>query len=313
MNYPYNRQGTFFFRWGVPTVSPAYQKYDGTAIVAYAYEHRGKIYKTYKTRMSPVLHSSRFGDFEGMWKEMLARYSQIPDYISMERTLIFELYGVRNKHLILYPIPLDTVLLFGINRQNQTIILPEEIQANGLPTPTIYYHIEPKHDFPDFYQRIRGEIEATNEITDIGIRGSEGAVIYIKNEEGDWVHYKCKPEAVMAIHCKPGLGKRDILTTCYNALENVPLEELDFEIVKALLLEEITEREIESRRDIILKCIQEVKEEVTIRQTLIDHYYKLGISIKDNKVQVMRHMSQFYPKHRMRYVYAILSALEGVM
>lgn len=312
MNYPYNRNGKFYF-YNTPDVSPAYEKYDGTAIIAYAYKFKGNVYITYKTRMTSILQSFEMYNFEEMWKEILLKYPNVASLPSMDRTIVFELYGVRNKHLIIYPTPLDAVLLFGIDRKSSQILLPEEIvfNASGVPIPKVYYHIQPDHDFESFYKRIRGEIEDLNETTDDGIIGSEGAVIYVRDPEFGWIQWKAKPETVQSIHQAPGLSRKDIITTCYNALENVDLEDLTYRYVKELLMEEVTDREVESRKPLVLKCIEMVKDEVYIRNTIIEKYKECGLTLKENKQDVMRYMSKSYSKNQMQYVYAILLAMEG--
>ena len=312
MNYPYNRGGTFHFHH-TPEVSLAYEKYDGTAIVAYAYKFKGDMYVTYKTRMTPILRSFELYNFEKMWKEILLKYPNITYLPSMDQTVVFELYGIRNKHLIICPTWLDAALLFGIDRKSSQILLPEEIALNfdEIPVPKIYYHIQPQHGFEDFYKRIRGEIENLNESTDDGIIGSEGSVIYVKDPDHGWIQWKAKPQSVMDIHCAPGLSKKDIITTCYNALENVDLEDLTYRYVKELLMEEVTDREVESRKPLVLRCIDEVKEEVYIRNSVIEKYKECGMSLKENKQDVMRYMSKIYLREQMRYVYAVLSAMEG--
>jgi len=309
MYYPHNRFGKFFFHHTLE-VSPAYQKYDGTAIICYVYRFRRKEYVTYKTRMTPVMHSFESYDFVKMWREMLERYPAIKRLPSMERTAVCELYGIRNKHLIIYPTPLDTALIFGIDRKSEQILLPESFTTE-VPTATVYYQIKPENNFEDFYKRIRGELENTNKTTDFGIEGSEGSVVYVKDPELGWVQWKCKPESVMAVHAKPGLNKQDILTTCYNALENVSVEELTYTFVKELLLEEITDREVEARQDLVWKCINDVKFEVKLRNEVLQKYKEFGVKLMEDKRQVMRYMSQFCPKDKMRYVYSIISAMEG--
>jgi len=312
MNYPYKRSGKFLF-YHTPDISPAYEKYDGTAIIAYAYRFRKITYVTYKTRMTPILQSFELYNFEEMWREILLKYPDITYLPTMEQTMVFELYGIRNKHLIIYPMPLDTVLLFGIDRKSDQILLPEEVCASnlGIPIPKVYYYINPSHDFEDFYKRIRGEIEDLNETTDDGIVGSEGSVVYVRDPDLGWIQWKAKPQSVMDIHCAPGLSKRDIITTCYNALENVDLEDMTYRYIKELLMEEITSREVESRKPLVLKCIEEVKEEVYIRSSIIEKYKECGMSLKENKQDVMQYMSKIYPREQIRYVYAILSAMEG--
>jgi len=309
MHYPFGKDGIFRIRQ-VPNNTFVYQKYDGTAIIGYAYSFQNKVYITYKTRLTVVTQGFDVYDFTKMWKEMLKKYPEIDSLISLKRTVVFELYGILNKHLIIYNTPLDTTLLFGIDRTTDNIISPKDIKTNNIPNALLYNKINKQDNFIKFYNNLRNKIEKNNEIMDSGIIGSEGAVVYIPDKKLGYIQYKLKPESVMAIHCKPGLNKKDIITTCYNALENISLEELNYNYIKTLLLEEITEREIEVRKETIEKCILNVKDEVKLRKQLIIRYKKCGKSIHKNKNDVMRYMSNYFPKNKMRYIYTILFAYE---
>ena len=76
MHYPFNKLGHFYFKFLDKPVQ-MYDKKDGTNIVSFKYIYRKKIYLTYKTRLNPVLGSSRFGNFYCMWCEMLEKYPNI--------------------------------------------------------------------------------------------------------------------------------------------------------------------------------------------------------------------------------------------
>jgi len=306
MGYPYNRNGVFFFD---KEDFVAYEKYDGTAVIAYAYTCKGNVFVSYRTRLNPILGKFEIFDFQSMWKEMLGKHKNIPDFVSMNRTIVFELFGIRNKHLIFYDIPLDIKLLFGIDRSSGHIILPEEIDS-GMSARRLIFN--DGDNFKEKYENARIEIERSNKtISKDEIRGMEGSVLYIKNEFGNWVQWKCKPESVMKVHCKPGLSKKDIIATCYNALENVEIEALTFDFVKSLLLEEINEREVMSRKSLIHRCIDFVKEEVSRMAKIIEKYNSFGVKLSEDKRAVMRHMSQFFEKKGMGYVYAVIESMES--
>ena len=310
IHYPFNRFGKFYYR-NTPEVSPVYEKYDGTNIVGYQYIYRKKVFVTYKTRLRPVLGTSRYGDFVGLWKEMLEKYPHIPDIIKKyDVNLSFELYGVLNKLLIIYPFRLDLILIFALDRFTGQIELPDRFQ-DYFPTAKVYYNIKPQHDFPSFYKRIAGEIESTNVvISKDEIKGSEGAVVYVR-EENQWKQWKLKPETIFGIHTAPGLNQISIRTTVYNALENTSIQDLTYSIVVDLLEEEFQPRDIIDRKTLILKIIEEVKGEILDRHKSIDLYKKFGVSILQDKVQVMQFLSQHFEKGKMRYIYTILKAYEG--
>lgn len=313
IKYPYDRNGIFSFRNVPGTLAHAYEKYDGTAIIAYCYEYRGKMYKTYKTRATAVTKSFELFNFTELWRKILIKYPTISEHVTARQSLVFELYGVKNTHLILYKVSLDAVLLFAIDRETEEYIVPQELGRLNFPTAKVKYTIKSDHDFPSYYNKIRGEIESMNEVTDKGIIGSEGVVIYVDggSKTGGWIQYKCKPQSVMDVHCAPGLGRKDIVATVYNAFENYSEDEINYNTVKLLLMEEVTEREVDARKPLVEKCIEAVKKDVIVRKHIIDEYSKLDISIEKDKHVVMRHMSKLFEKKMMKYVYSIILSLDS--
>lgn len=311
MHYPFNKRGSFYFKF-LEKLSPVYDKLDGTNIISYRYIFRKKEYVTYKTRLSPILQEGRFGNFFLMWKEMLKKYPSIREYANnLDINFSYELYGILNKHLISYPVRLDTRLLFGLKRYNGEIVLPE-VFREGLPVVDKHCDIKPSYFFPDFYQKVRSEIESTNNyISDDEAEGLEGCVIYIRDEDGNHKQWKLKPETVFKLHCQGGINKNDIMATCYNALENVDLEELTFEFVVELLKEEFNIRVILANEYRIKKILGEVKEEIVRRHDVIEVYEKLGLSLEENKNVLMRELSKHFNRSDMRRVYSIISAYEN--
>src|SRR3972149_8791356 len=113
LNYPFDKNGNYHFPKAVELL--VYNKYDGTNIISYAYIYKNEVYVTYKTRLTPVVkNSGKFGAFKDMLEEMLFKYKVgIETYVKHnDENLSFELYGGRNKHLIVYKEPLDLMLLF---------------------------------------------------------------------------------------------------------------------------------------------------------------------------------------------------------
>lgn len=310
IHYPFNRLGKFYFRY-LGATSPIYEKLDGTNVISYHYFFKKNKYVTYKTRLNPILSNSKFGNFFSMWKEVLEKYPKVEQYASeCDINFSYELYGILNKHLIAYPIRLDIRLLFGLDYHTGEVILPDKFKGE-LPIIEKYGEIKPSYFFPDFYSKVKGEIEATNDYSSLEwVTGSEGRVIYIQDEEGKWKQYKCKPETIFKLHHQAGMSRNDIVTTCYNALENVELEELSYDFVVELLKEEFDGREVVSNEARIKVIMEEVKEEVQKRYKTIEVYNKLGIKLKDNKREVMRKMSELFNKKDMRYVYNIIESYE---
>jgi hypothetical protein len=311
--YPFDRLGQFKF----PTAKHinVYEKLDGTNIVAYSYKIKGKRHITFKTRLTPVLTRSRWGDWGKMWDEMLQKYDYlyglIEKWAECDINLSFELYGNRNKHLVEYPVPLDVALLFGIRNviENPKIIDPEKLRvAWEVPVAKLQASIEGKDDLYSWYQKLRGEQEALNKFNDEGfINGVEGFVWYL-NDINDVMHqYKCKPESVEAIHwANTGMSKNAITTTIINAYEKT--DDVTWEVVKELLLEEFDDRGIESKKDVILKCMADVRYRIEFRDNVLKFYDELGMNLRTQKNEVMRALSKHFERRDMRKVYTTLDS-----
>lgn len=304
--YPFDRMGRFRF----PTTKRIniYTKLDGTNILSYSYKIKGKRFITYKSRLNPVLRYGRFGDFPGMWKEMLEKYSLIPllckKWAECRINLSFELFGSKNKHLIEYDILLDTNLLFGIRNdiENPVIIDPKFLRVEGVPTAPFCTEIKSFDDLYSWYQKLRNEQESVNQSTEDGhIKGSEGFVWYLQDINNKVHQFKCKPESVEQIHWASGINKNAIWTTIINAYESN--DEVTYEIVKELLMEEFEEQQIDLKKDLILQLMEGVLYEFSFKERVLEKYKELNKDIGIDKREVMRYLSKFFDRKEMSKVY----------
>ena len=310
--YPFDRNGI----WHFPPVEKIniYEKYDGTNVVSYRYIYRGQNYVSYKLRLTPVIHNSRWGNFLDMWKKMMIKYPIIR-LATRRFDMSFELYGRQNKHLIEYDIDLDVALLFAIDKKGDIIdledLLPEIEYCVPLRIPWTKKEAEirGKTDLVSYYKRLQGQKEAMMvKLPDGTLKGSEGSVWYLHTVDGNVIQYKMKPESVEAIHWKEGIGKNVILTTVMNCYESI--NAVDFESVKILLLEEFLEKDIDQKKDLILECIKEVEEQIIFKEEVLSFYNKEGLDVVKDKRETMKILSQKFPKDLMRNVYTIV-AKEG--
>lgn len=110
LHYPFDKNGN----WNFPSARKilVYEKLDGTNVVQYVYGDKKQTYTSYKTRLRPFLSDGRFGDFFGMWQDMLKKYPNINKIAETGVAYSFELYGYLNRHLIEYSVGLDCALLF---------------------------------------------------------------------------------------------------------------------------------------------------------------------------------------------------------
>lgn len=309
LHYPFDRQGKFNF----PPVREieVFEKYDGTNVLAYAYrDARGRRCLTYKLRLSPVLRNGRFGAFLDMWREMLLRYPVIPELVEINGcSLGFELYGRRNTHLILYDEPLDCVLLFGVAEEGKPLS-PSALDGRGVPVATLHGTLAAGNDPVAEYAAIRERMESGNRPAEDGkITGVEGAVWYVRTEAGDTVLFKCKPESVEEVHWVAGINKAAVTATCWNLFETQDV--LTYDTLYLLLAEEYADDDIERFRACIDECIASVREEMEFKSRVMAEYRQVGITLSENKGEVMRRLSTRFRKQEMKKVFTLIALDEA--
>jgi len=312
MHYPFGKTEDDTRSYSFPPAKSIeiYEKIDGTCVIAYPYTNGPNTFITYKTRLRPFLSSSRFGDFLGMWREVSPPYlGAIKDLIETRQcNLVFELYGNRNPHLILYKNQLDIALLFGVTGTGR-ILSPSDLgNVSNIPVVTRSMVID--KDYVHHYKQIQRELEEKLTEEDDGYySGTEGTVWYLHSPDGKCIQIKNKPETIEAIHFASGAGgisKNSVITTCWNAFENT--DTLTAEFLNQLLLEEFTLEDIESNRDLIERCIAFVTGEAEFRERVLSEYRATGKNILLNKQEVMRSLSAKFDKGKMRKVYGIITA-----
>lgn len=309
MHYPFTSRedGTREYHFPIAKNIEIYEKLDGTSILAYSYaDSKGFTYLTFKTRLRPFLGSGRFGDFFNMWKEISQNYWQEikSTIINQKVNLSFELWGARNPHLVRYSIPLTFSLLFGVTNEGQ-VLSPKEIKTN-LP---IVNHLKTiDRDYVWNYEELQKELQNKLVKTEENCyQGMEGTVWYLHTIEGKCIQLKCKPETIEAIHFsagKGGINKNVILATCWNAFENTDIITIDF--VKQLLLEEFKPEIIEANHYLIETCISIVTKEMKFKTKVLEKYKATGKNILLEKQEVMRELSQYFPKDKMKKVYSYI-------
>jgi len=304
LHYPFGKDGKFHF----PPIKKIhiYEKLDGTNVLAYRYQDAdGHWYLTYKLRLYPVLRNSRWGPFLDMWNELIQKYPAIPNLASENNCHIsFEIYGMRNAHLMLYDIDLAVAALFGI-RQDASIVPVFDLKLFDVPLAPVIDEISAKDDPVKKYAEIRDSMEQRmKHADDEKLVGMEGTVWYVEEPNGRVTMWKCKPESVEEIHWAIGINKKAVLATCWNYLETGDV--LNFENLLPLLLEEYELRDIENFRKYIDNCIVQVNQEVDFRERVLNEYDKLGISIQAEKGAVMRAMSQIFNRSDMQKVYTTI-------
>jgi len=302
--YPFDRDGNW--EWPSYDTIEAYEKLDGTCIIAYSYiDACGDSYQTYKTRLRPFLGEGTYGNFKSLWDEMLTKYpgmvgmhSDFSDYV-----FVYELYGKRNHHLIVYDVSLDTRLLFTRLTDcpyhletldvwasiATTYGIPSVAQMLCLTGPVENLdevYLEQQQLMSDSFPTVEIPVEDEDEElpTSIGeLDGIEGQVWYFVHSKGHVIastQVKNKPPEVLNYHWKvvgrdgkPKIPFVSIYTTIVNSLENT--DEPDYEFVKQLLMEEFPEDMVERARNKIEKTIKQVLFDKKTTREIIEEYKRV--------------------------------------
>ena len=304
LHYPFDRAGTFKFP--PARAVEIYRKLDGTNITAYQYrDASGELLTTYKLRLSPILRNGRFGAFLDLWREMLAIHPAIPTLPQANGCAIsFELYGSRNPHLILYEQPLAAALLFGVDAAGRPIP-PSQLQTAGVPTAELLACLSPEDDLVAGYQKLRADLQAAiRPADDEKLCGDEGAVWYLATPSDEVLLFKCKPEAVEAIHWVTGLSKEVVRATAWNLLETS--ETLSYEALFPLLLEEYTPEQIERFRPSIDEVLADIQAQLAFRERILAAYRATGLRLNEDKRLLMRALAGEFEARDMKKVYTIL-------
>jgi hypothetical protein len=80
-----------------------------------------------------------------------------------------------------------------------------------------------------------------------------------------------------------------------------------YDVVKELLLEEFDSGTIESKKDLVLSVMKEVRSRIKFRDRVLDLYRRFNLDIMVDKSGAMRTLSQYFMRSEMRKVYNILS------
>ena len=304
LHYPFGKDGKFHF----PAIKSIkiYEKLDGTNVFMYIYRDAdGNQFTTFKLRLYPVLRNSRWGDFLDFWREILQRHPRIPDLLSVNDCFIsFELYGNRNSHLMIYEENLAAAALFGV-RSDATVVPPWLLELYDVPPAPLVGELCAGEDPVKKYAVIREEMERKNKATeDDHLSGIEGTVWYVVEPSGTMTLFKCKPESVEAIHWAVGINKASVTMTCWNLLETS--DELSYETLLPLLLEEYSQEDIDRFRENIDACILQVSKQLAFRERVLAAYKKIGISLDQDKRVVMRALSQEFDRKDMKKVYTVI-------
>ena len=294
-------------------------KLDGTAIIFYSLSDvQGQSLEVIpRTRLQPVLKPSRWGE----WGALLAE--ALPDRTPVERAvreqkvvLAFELWGYRNPHLIKYQTPLALTLHTAIRHKKPVSFrrLAEMATRYGFDlVQSIEVTTPDPAGLARAYRHWQEKMEADNQAAGAGIYVEEGAVLVLSTAETA-TYYKCKPPSIEEIHwaaAEQHLSREIVQQTLYKMLENG----YDFaggkvEDVYAELAADFQEPQIEIAADLIRRVFLDFTVELQRREWLRQLVEASGLDPHDLP-NLMRHLSQHYPKKEMSWVYGTVKELYG--
>ena len=316
LRYPFERQSKADeerrYRWPPFVQVRIYEKLDGTNVCQYPYrDAAGERFVTYKTRLTPVLGESRFGDFLGMWRELLAERErwgiEAPAEVeSAARS--YEMYGYRNHVLVRYEEPLCARLLFLVEQRDARVLVPPRLDVEPVAEASS------GADLTAIYEAMREQAQAQNRKTvnasgDEEVEGTEGFVFYVLTTEGRWEMFKAKPEMVEASHWATGaIPESVIMPTARNALESC--DALTVDVVEDLLREEFAPHQVGKSRRRIERCIAAVLARVELHERVRLAYQLSGLDWAiDGRGDVMRALSSSFDRGEMRTVFTALREL----
>lgn len=295
-------------KWDFPQADSVeiYDKLDGTNVTSYKYhDDENNTYLTYKLRRKHCLKKNKYNDFVKLWNEILDMYPSIHEACwKSPHNLSFEMYGKRNKILIDYDVPLDTRLLFMIDK-NDNILTSQQCSYD---IPKLKPLLTLNNIDSDFYIQHQNDLENAleHDKTTGNLKGQEGTVWYfIKDKEV--VQIKNKPPTILKLHWEPDvIPFESVKTTVINAFED--FDEPTIDDVNVLLAEEFSWNMIEKSKQRVSKILQQVTKDKKLQYEVAQEYEKLGIDINEDKVAVMRHFGQLYSKDKAGRIFTLLNA-----
>jgi len=271
-----------------------YEKLDGTNILAFKYKDAdGKVFISYKTRLTPFLRAEGFKDWITMFKQAFDKRNGLVDgFNKLPGNHAFEMFGYLNEILIKYEVEIALRYLYTVHEKGMLSYdgnEPAEYTGNG------------RKDALESYNRFC--VEAERLFKD-GKR-AEGYVFYFD----DGTVYKCKPVCVVEEQsASPFIGVDDIYVTAMNAAESIDtIDELEA-TTRALLSETYEAQKVERSEERIVVAVSKAKEYLLVQKSAMDVMKELGFTWSDaSKAQIMRAVMSRFPKAMSTKIYGMLS------
>jgi hypothetical protein len=323
IHYPYHQDRDGSVRVVVPVAQNVVDarftlKLDGTAIIFYPLtDKEGNVLEVIpRTRLQPVLTPSRWGDWNALLADVLPDRTPVEEAVRAQKvTLVFELWGYRNPHLVKYDVPLKLTLHTAVRHKKPISYrrLLDIANRYGLVLIPTVETAEPNPDgLARAYRRLQAEMEARNQEAGADVFLEEGTILMLSTVDTA-VYYKCKPPSIEEIHwtADNNVSKENIQQALYKMLENGydfdsgsvtdvhTMLEIDFEPERIEVAAELIER-------VYQEFVVELQQKAWLRQLVMDSGIDPGETGK-----LMRHLSRHYPKNQMSWVYNAVQEMFG--
>ncbi|MFO7541024.1 MAG: hypothetical protein R6X32_23525 [Chloroflexota bacterium] len=323
IHYPYHQDKDGTVRVVVPVMPTMVDarftlKLDGTALIFYPLtDKEGNVLEVIpRTRLQPVLTPSRWGDWNALLSDVLPDRTPVEEAVRAQKaTLIFELWGYRNPHLVKYDVPLKLTLHTAVRHKKPVSYrrLLDIANRYGLELIPTVETAEPNADgLARAYRRLQTEMEARNQAAGADVFLEEGTILMLSTVDTA-VYYKCKPPSIEEIHWTADntISKENIQQALYKMLEDsYDFDSGSVEDLHAMLETDFEPDRIETAVELIARVYQEfvldLQQKAWLRQLVADS----GIDPAATAV-LMRHLSHHYPKNQMSWVYNAVQEMFG--
>ncbi len=291
------------------------EKYDGTNIVQYQYEFRGKSYTTYKTRLTPTLSNNTvYGSFKD-WVDTCIKRDPTINIPIEGYNRVFELCGYLNPHMVKYDFDIKMVEIANIETFLGTLIPVKEIN-NQRSALVNTYEVTP--------ESLQLAYETSQKQDDLQIVSSgmsegdfplEGKVFYLIDNLGEIHVYKCKPETIEKIHfARGGIPTEEINIAVTKAIE---LNEFSVKGITQILLEDWSAEAVEVSSVKVSTIFEKFVAEFLFREQVLAEVIiaeeNLLLSAEDRphpKAVIMREIAKYNVLHRsMPHIYTAAKVL----
>jgi hypothetical protein len=312
LDYPFDKVGNYHF----PDCKQIqfYEKLDGTNILSYHYFYKYSEFITFKTRLTPVLKDQKFGMFKSMWLEYMYENDWVKQVIedNIEFNLSFEMFGSRNPITIMYDIPLEVNLLFGVRRNDHIIRPPNELKiTTKTKIPKSFNLNDESKSIIEIYNSNREFMSSKNK-NSLTI---EGMVQYCHVGKPSWVMFKCKPEEIEKIHWSASgfIPEKSLFNTALNVFESndIPVINDFIELLKEEYPQELITKSYHKIEKIWNKAFERIEFTKSVNEIWILAKQN-GLDVTKDKNETMRFVSKYFSKNVMNKVGGTILKLAGL-